>query len=28
MYDQVQSAVKQYVDDVKSKNFPNSEEQY
>src|SRR5580704_1704259 len=23
MYDQVQSAVKQYVDDVKSKNFPN-----
>ncbi len=28
MYDEVQSAVKQYVDDVKSKNFPNSEEQY
>ena len=28
MYDQVQSAVKQYVDDVKSQNFPNSEEQY
>lgn len=28
MYDQVQGAVKQYVDDVKSKNFPNSEEQY
>ena len=28
MYDEVQNAVKQYVDDVKSKNFPNSEEQY
>jgi len=28
LYDDVQNAVKQYVDDVKSKNFPNSEEQY
>jgi 3-methyl-2-oxobutanoate hydroxymethyltransferase len=28
LYDEVQSAVKQYVDDIKSKNFPNSEEQY
>lgn len=28
MYDEVQKAVKQYVDDVKSRNFPNNEEQY
>jgi 3-methyl-2-oxobutanoate hydroxymethyltransferase len=28
MYDEVQKAVRQYVDDVKSRNFPNSEEQY
>lgn len=28
MYDEVQNAVKQYVDDVKSKNFPNKDEQY
>jgi 3-methyl-2-oxobutanoate hydroxymethyltransferase len=28
LYDEVQNAVKQYVDDVKSKNFPNKEEQY
>ena len=28
MYQEVQNAVKQYVDDVKSRNFPNSEEQY
>jgi 3-methyl-2-oxobutanoate hydroxymethyltransferase len=28
MYDEVQNAVKQYVDDVKSKNFPNESEQY
>ena len=26
--DEIQNAVKQYVDDVKSKNFPNKEEQY
>lgn len=26
--DQIENAVKQYVDDVKSKNFPNKEEQY
>ncbi len=28
LYDDVQNAVKQYVDDVKSKNFPNKDEQY
>ena len=28
MYDEVQNAVKQYVDDVKSRNFPNKDEQY
>ncbi|MDB5284935.1 MAG: panB [Bacteroidota bacterium] len=28
MYEEVQNAVKQYVDDVKSRNFPNNEEQY
>jgi len=28
MYDEVQNAVKQYVDDVKSLNFPNDNEQY
>lgn len=28
MYDEVQNAVKQYVDDVKSSNFPNKDEQY
>lgn len=28
MYDEVQNAVKQYVDDVKSQNFPNDKEQY
>ena len=28
LFDEVQSAVKQYVDDVKSTNFPNNEEQY
>ncbi len=28
MYDEVQNAVKQYVDDIKSKNFPNKDEQY
>jgi 3-methyl-2-oxobutanoate hydroxymethyltransferase len=26
--DEIQNAVKQYVDDVKSKNFPNKDEQY
>lgn len=26
--EQIENAVKQYVDDVKSKNFPNKEEQY
>ncbi|MFN8285677.1 MAG: 3-methyl-2-oxobutanoate hydroxymethyltransferase [Chitinophagales bacterium] len=28
LYDEVQNAVKQYVDDVKSSNFPNKDEQY
>lgn len=28
LYDDVQNAVKQYVDDVKSRNFPNEQEQY
>lgn len=28
LYDEIENAVKQYVDDVKSKNFPNKEEQY
>ncbi|MBS1611959.1 MAG: 3-methyl-2-oxobutanoate hydroxymethyltransferase [Bacteroidetes bacterium] len=28
MYDEVQNAVKQYVDDVKSQNFPSDKEQY
>mgnify|MGYP000886320529 CR=1 FL=1 len=28
LYDEVQNAVKQYVDDVKSRNFPNKDEQY
>ena len=28
LFDEVQSAVKRYVDDVKSTNFPNNEEQY
>lgn len=28
MFDEVQNAVKQYVDDVKSQNFPNDKEQY
>ncbi len=28
LYDEIQNAVKQYVDDVKSQNFPNKEEQY
>ena len=28
MYDEVENAVKQYIDDVKSRNFPNNEEQY
>ena len=28
MYEEVQNAVKRYIDDVKSRNFPNSEEQY
>ncbi|MBK7148797.1 MAG: 3-methyl-2-oxobutanoate hydroxymethyltransferase [Bacteroidetes bacterium] len=28
LYDEVQNAVKQYVDDVKSRNFPNEQEQY
>lgn len=28
LYDEMQSAVKQYVDDVKAQNFPNDSEQY
>ncbi len=28
LYDDVQNAVKQYVDDVKSRNFPSEQEQY
>lgn len=28
LYDEIENAVKHYVDDVKSKNFPNKEEQY
>jgi len=28
LYDEIQNAVKQYVDDVKSQNFPNDKEQY
>ncbi len=28
LYDEIQNAVKQYVDDVKSENFPSKEEQY
>jgi 3-methyl-2-oxobutanoate hydroxymethyltransferase len=28
LYDDIQNAVKQYVDDVKAQNFPNKEEQY
>lgn len=28
LYDEVQNAVKQYVDDVKGRNFPNKDEQY
>ena len=28
LYDEIENAVKQYVDDVKSKNFPNKDEQY
>jgi 3-methyl-2-oxobutanoate hydroxymethyltransferase len=28
MYDEVENAVKQYIDDVKSRNFPNNDEQY
>jgi 3-methyl-2-oxobutanoate hydroxymethyltransferase len=28
LYDQIQTAVAQYVADVKSVNFPNEKEQY
>lgn len=28
LYDEIQNAVKQYVDDVKDRNFPNKDEQY
>lgn len=28
LYDEIQNAVKQYVDDVKGRNFPNENEQY
>lgn len=28
LYDEIQNGVKQYVDDVKSRNFPNKDEQY
>ena len=28
MYDQIEGAVKQYINDVKSSNFPSKEEQY
>jgi len=28
LYDDIENAVKQYVDDIKTKNFPNKEEQY
>ncbi len=28
MYEEVENAVKRYIDDVKSRNFPNNEEQY
>lgn len=28
LYEEIESAVKQYVDDIKSRNFPNSDEQY
>jgi 3-methyl-2-oxobutanoate hydroxymethyltransferase len=28
LYDEIQNAVRQYVDDVKSRNFPGSNEQY
>lgn len=28
LYDEIQNAVKQYVDDVKDRNFPNENEQY
>jgi len=28
LYDGIQNAVRQYVDDVKSQNFPNADEQY
>ncbi len=28
LYQEIEGAVKQYIDDIKSQNFPNSEEQY
>jgi 3-methyl-2-oxobutanoate hydroxymethyltransferase len=28
LYDEIENAVKQYVDDVKAQNFPNKDEQY
>jgi len=28
LYDEIENAVKQYVDDIKTKNFPNKDEQY
>ena len=28
LYDEIENAVKQYIDDIKSRNFPTNEEQY